>query len=133
MGLFDKLRRISRRRPDLSDREKLHNLLIREATYSTALAGFLTHAVNHGHGVRITVQVDGEQCGVAILAHAKEPLVVYLAEWACSQKLVKCERLAEFDRQGGGGAERIPEVNALGAKSGDQRWNEENYSRDMGL
>jgi hypothetical protein len=92
------------RKQKLSDRDRVRNMLVKEATYATALAGFLCHAFNHGHGVRITVQADGEECGVAILAHAKEPLVEYLAQWSCAQKLVKVDRLDEFDKGGEGAA-----------------------------
>jgi hypothetical protein len=101
------LARIRREGTARSDRERIRNILVKEAAYSSALAGFLCHAFNHGRGVRITVQADGEQCGIAILAHAKEPLVEYLAEWACAQKLVKVERLEEFDKRmdAGGRAE----------------------------
>lgn len=96
------------RKPETAEtnQQRIRNILVKEATYSTALAGFLCHAFNHGHGVRITIQVDGDECGVAILAHAKEPLIEYLAQWSCAQKLVKVERLEEFDKAGGGDAER---------------------------
>lgn len=46
--------------------------------------------------------VDGDECGVAILASAKEPLVEYLANWACAEKIRKENRLDEFDKGGGG-------------------------------
>ena len=76
--------------------------MIKEVAYSAALAGFLCRAFNHGHEVRITIQVDGEQCGVEILASAREPLVEYLSQWSCSQKLIKQVRLDEFYRNGRG-------------------------------
>jgi hypothetical protein len=91
-------RRMKRRKNPESDLQRIRNTLVKEATYSAALAGFLSHAYNHGHGVRITIQVDGEQCGVAILAHPKEPIVEYLANWSCAQQLVKQERLDEWDK-----------------------------------
>jgi hypothetical protein len=97
-----------------TDRQQIRNMLVREATYSSALAGFLCNAYNRGHGVRITIQVDGEQCGVAILAHAREPIVEYLAEWSCAQKLTKMDRLDEFDKQGGGGQSRWERENGSG-------------------
>jgi hypothetical protein len=136
-----------------TDRERIRNILVKEATYAAALAGFVTHAYNHGHGVRITLHVDGEQCGIAILAHAKEPLIEYLAQWSCAQKLVKQDRLGEFDKEGGVGlpvavdlnrglhekwpwgilAQKTgPESDALGAKQDDQAKKGPDYLDDMG-
>lgn len=101
------------RKSALSDRDRIRNQIVAEVTYATALAGFLYHAFNHGHGVRITVGVDGDECGVAILANAKEPLVEYLANWACAEKIRKENRLDEFDK-GGGGQTRWEQENGSG-------------------
>jgi hypothetical protein len=126
---LDLWRQIFGRKKVQTDQQRIRNILVKEVTYSTALAGFLTHAYNHGHGVRITIQVDGDDCGIAILAHAREPLVEYLAQWSCAQKLVKQDRLDEFDKGAAeyerdrliclAEVERLQQANALGANSDD--------------
>ena len=102
MGLIGIIKNVLRRTPRLSDRDRVRNILVREVAYSSALAGFICHGVNHGSHARITIEIDGTACEIGILAAADEPLMVYLAQWACVQKLKKHIRLEEFNRESGG-------------------------------
>jgi hypothetical protein len=105
--------------PKLSDRDRLRNQLVKEVAYAEALAGFLLNGYNRGHAVKITVEIDGLGCEVAILASGEEALFEYLCNWVCAEKVRKHIRLEEFDQQGRGGSGSLPVDNALGAKSDD--------------
>jgi hypothetical protein len=90
--------RITKPKTALSDRYRIRNLLLKEEAYASALAGFLVHGYNHGRSAKITITIDGTACEIGILASANEPLIEYLAQWACAEKLKKHIRLEEFDK-----------------------------------
>jgi hypothetical protein len=97
MRIIEKIKRVFRRTPKLSDRERLRNQIVKEVALSSALAGFLCHGFNRGRSAKITVEIDGLSCEIGLLASPKEPLMEYFANWACAEKLRKEHRLSEFD------------------------------------
>ncbi len=107
-----------RRTPKLSDRERLRNQIVKEVALSSALAGFLCNGFNRGHAAKLTIEIDGLACEVAILDLPNEPLMEYLANWACAQNLAKAVNLGEFDKQGrseqGNGSGEFPDGAILG-------------------
>jgi hypothetical protein len=98
MGLIGIIKNILRPTPKLSDRDRIRNHLVKETALAEALAGFLLNGYNHGRSATITVEIDGLSCEVSILAMANEPLMEYLCNWICAQKLKKHIRLEEFDK-----------------------------------
>ena len=88
----------------LTDRQRVRKMIIEEAMAASDMAAFLSIALNSGRSAKITVEVDGFLCPVGILCGAAEPLMEYLANWACAKSLEKRDRLDQFDRQDRGGA-----------------------------
>jgi hypothetical protein len=101
------LKNVFRRTPKLSDRDLVRNQLVSETVLADALAGFLLNGYNHGRSAKISVEIDGLTCQVSILASANEPLLEYLCNWICAQKLKKHIRLEEFDKAVGQNALEI--------------------------
>ena len=86
------------KKPVISDQERVRGQIVKEIEMSASLARFLLCAVNRGHAAKITIEVDGVLCEIGILAKANEPLMEYLANWACLEKIKKHSRLEAFDK-----------------------------------
>jgi hypothetical protein len=138
----------------LSDRQRVRDLLVRELVMATDLADTLCTAFRRAQRMRITIQVDDIDCSTGILARANEPLMEYFANWAVGEKIRKADRLDEFDKgqaeyerdrlkclaeverqlqQANAEVKRLEQVNALGAKSGDQAKNRSTLADDGDL
>ena len=107
------------KKPVISDQEMVRGQIVKEIEMAASLARFLLCAVNRGHGAKITIEVDGVRCEIGILAKANEPLMEYLANWACLEKIKKHSRLEEFDK---GVAEYQRERFAVSRRSENCRW-----------
>jgi hypothetical protein len=126
----------------LSDRDRIRNKLIEEATLADAMAGFLLHGYYRGHQAIISIEIDGLSCETRILVRANEPLMEYLCNWICAEKMKKEARLDEFDR---GGEEyerdrlkwleetkRLQQTTALELKRRDQAKNGGDFNSEGG-
>jgi hypothetical protein len=58
-----------------SDSARVRRQLVEEIEYARQFAHFMSSVFNRGFAVKITVEVDGVQAPVVVIAHGQEPLI----------------------------------------------------------
>jgi hypothetical protein len=82
----------------VDDRERQLDLLREEVRMSSQFATFMCEAFNRGYSAKLTIEVDGVGCETGLLLSGKEPLMDYLANWACGEMYKKADRLMQFEK-----------------------------------
>lgn len=89
--------------PEINPRDREMNRLREEIRLASVFATFVMEAHNRGFEAKLTIEVDGVPCETGLILSAKEPLLEYLANWACAQHYKKAARLMEFEKHYGYG------------------------------
>lgn len=113
--------------PEMDPRERESNRLREEMRLASIFATFTQAAHNRGYEAKLTIEVDGVPCETGLLLSAKEPLMEYLANWACAEHYKKAARLMEFEKR-----DRNGDFNSLDGEGAWKRIQELRWMADSG-